>query len=382
MTPTQGSNTRRIEQPDVQNVEHIHAPGRKKIWVDLDNSPHVPFFVPIVRELEQKGYSVLITARNAFQVFELADLFHLPYKPVGHHYGKNKVLKICGTLLRSMQLLPIIRKEKPTLAIAHGSRSMCVACWLSAIPYLEICDYEFIQFLPGVHPTWLLCPDVIPNSSLPIRKDRILKYPGIKEDIYVPTFTPDESIKALLGFNEEDVVVTLRPPANEAHYYKPESDELFRAAVEFLAGFPGTKMVLLPRTPRQGRHFRAMWPDLFLRRKILIPEQVINGLNLIWFSDLVISGGGTMNREAAALGVPVYSVFRGRIGAVDQYLSDDRRLVLLRSVEDVRTKIVAARRTRPAVPAIDRRETLTKIVNDVITIFESGGRAGKPPNYG
>ena len=104
---------------------------------------------------------------------------------------------------------------------------------------------------------------------------------------------------------------------------------------------------------------------------MIIPEKPVDGLNLIWFSDLVISGGGTMNREAAALGVPVYSLFRGKIGAVDQYLAEKGRLILLESTNDVRDKIIFERWDRPAKSNNGNRPALKSIVNSIVKIMES-----------
>ena len=355
----------------MRTVKHADPPGRKKIWIDLDNSPHVPFFAPIIEELEGRWYSVIVTARDAFQVRELADLFHLTYRLIGHHHGKHLVLKAYGTCVRALQLIPIMAKDKPDLAVSHGSRSMCLAAAFLGIPYVRICDYEFAHALPFVKPKWVIFPEVIPDSAIPMEKSRILRYPGIKEDVYVSRFRPDDSIKSQLGINGEDVIVTVRPPANEAHYRNAESDVLFKATIEFLCQSGRTRVILLPRNAKQATSIRECWPDLFTHAKILIPEQAVDGLNLIWFSDLVISGGGTMNREAAALGVPAYSIFRGPIGAVDRYLSDCGRLVLLESVEDVRTKIVLERRTGRTMPASARNAALSKIVNEIVSLAES-----------
>src|SRR5262249_25544749 len=141
------------------------------------------------------------------------------------------------------------------------------------------------------------------------------------------------------GLENQTLIVTIRPPANEAHYRSPESDLLFRTVMDFLGGRWDIKMVLLPRNQRQEESIRDSWPGLLATGQVIIPAKAVGGLNLIWHSDLVISGGGTMNREAAALGVPVYSIFRGKIGAVDHYLAKSGRLVLVESVEEVRTKI-------------------------------------------
>ena len=342
------------------------AAVKGKIWIDLDNSPHVPFFAPIVEELEKRSYSIVLTARDCFQVRELADLFHLDYKLIGRHYGQNKIRKVAGLCLRALQLIPTILKEKPDLAVSNGSRSQLIVSASLGIPSLFLGDYEFATNWAFIQPTRLVCPEVIPNAAFRLDPNRILKYPGIKEDVYVPRFVPDPGIRAQLGLQEQDIVVTIRPPANEAHYHNPQSDELFDAAVEFLSKKPQLKLVALPRNEKQATWLRERWPDLFSASTMRIPEKIVDGLNLIWHSDFVISGGGTMNREAAALDVPVYSIFRGKIGAVDQYLSKTGRLVLLESLEDLHTKILPVRRERPARPKNRQSAALSKIVEQIV----------------
>jgi predicted glycosyltransferase len=344
--------------------------GRPKIWIDLENSPHVLFFAPIVEELRNYGCSVFLTGRDCFQVRELTDLFHLNCQMIGRHYGKGNLRKMAGLCLRGLKLIPRVRKEMPDLAISHGSRSQLIACSPLGVPCLFFRDYEFSTPLPFVRPTWLMCPQVIPSAALQCDSARILKYPGIKEDVYVPRFTPNARIRQELGLQEQDIVATLRPPANEAHYHNPQSSELFDATVEFLSKFQETKLVVLPRNESQATELRKRWPGLIGTGAMRIPSRVVDGLNLIWYSDLVISGGGTMNREAAALGVPVYSVFRGNIGAVDRYLSEQHRLVLLETIEDVHTKIRVKQRSRPPEPQPRDSATLTGIVDQIIELAE------------
>jgi hypothetical protein len=360
-----------IEHQAAAKTERSRTTAAKgKIWIDLENSPHVPFFVPIIDELHRYGYSVLLTARDCFQVRELADLFHLDYQLIGHHYGKSNMRKMAGLCLRGMSLISLVRRERPDLGVSHGSRSQLITCSLMRTPSLIIRDYEFSTPLPWIRPTWLMCPEVIPSATLQCDSRRILKYPGIKEDVYVPGFVPDPGIRAKLGLQEQDVVVTIRPPASEAHYHNPQSDDLFAAAVTFLSKFHAAKLVLLPRNEKQAIELRQRRPDLFASGSVRIPSQVVDGLNLIWHSDLVISGGGTMNREAAALGVPVYSVFRGSIGAVDRYLSEQGRLVLLENVQDVQTKIRVVSRDRPAHPQGRDGITLSSIVEQIVAIVD------------
>jgi predicted glycosyltransferase len=167
------------------------------------------------------------------------------------------------------------------------------------------------------------------------------------------------------------LLVTIRPPATEAHYHNPESELLFEATIDFLGQHENTRMVILPRNEvKQTAWVKSNWSTLCESRKIIIPEHVVDGLNLIWHSDLVISGGGTMNREAAALGVPVYSIFRGKIGAVDRYLSNNGRLVLLTSVEDVRTKILLNKRSRSNELGNFNHQALQTIVSHIETILK------------
>jgi uncharacterized protein len=353
-------------------MERCRAAAPKgKIWIDLDNSPHVPFFAPIVEELEKRGHPVVLTARDCFQVRELADLFHLNYRLIGHHSGKSKIRKMVGLCCRALQLIPNILKEKPALAVSHCSRSQLIASAVCRIPSLVLGDYEFATGWAFIRPTLHMCPEVIPNSAFEFNPGRILKYPGIKEDVYVPRFVPKPGIRSQLGLREQDVVVTIRPPASEAHYHHSQGDEFFDAAVEFLSKKAELKLVVLPRNEKQAIQLRRRWPDLFSNGTMRIPERIVDGLNLIWHSDFVISGGGTMNREAAALGVPVYSIFRGKIGAVDQYLSRTGRLVLLRSFKDLHTKILLVRRERPARPQNAHAAALSFIVEQIVASTES-----------
>src|SRR5437660_3119048 len=264
------------------------------IWVDLDNSPHVPLFAPIIEELERRNYSVLVTARDCFQVRELADLFRLNYRLIGRHSGKNTLRKIAGLCFRALRLIPMVLRQRPDLAVAVCSRSQLIVSTLLGIPSLFMGDYEFATGWALIRPELVLCPEVIPNQAIRLDPKQIMKYRGIKESCYVPRFVPDPGIRSRLGLEEQDVVDTIRPPASAAHYHNPQRDELFAAAVQFLAKSPKVKLVALPRNEKQALELRNRWRDLFLHRRMLIPNLVVNGLNLIWHYDFVISAGGRM----------------------------------------------------------------------------------------
>ncbi len=335
------------------------------IWIDLDNSHHVPFFAPIIKELQNKGYKICLSARNYSQTVHLAQLVGMDFKVIGKHHGKNKLRKIAGLIYRSLQLLPFVFKSRPVVALSHGSRSQMIAAFLFRIPIVMFLDYEFIQTIPFVKPDLVFLPKVISKEKLESMGSKVIHYPGIKEDVYVPSFTPDRSILTEAKFDNDKIIIVLRPPAYEAHYQSPKSEKLFEDAMDFLIANKSVQTIILPRDDKQKLFIQKKFETAIKNKSIFIPSTVVDGLNLMWFADLVISGGGTMNREAAALGVPVYSIFRGAIGDVDKHLEKTGRLVLIKSLEDLKTKIKLEKRIQ-----VSRREnlksfTLQSIINNL-----------------
>ena len=346
--------------------------AKKKIWIDLDNSPHVPFFMPIIQELEKKGFDIYITTRDCFQVCGLAELLGLNYKKIGRHYGKNKIMKVIGTLFRAAQLLSVALRQKPMLSISHGSRSQLIVSYLLRIPKVLLFDYEHSKGLGFVKPRWEIGPEVITQNTKYFKPEYSLRYPGLKEDVYVGSFKPLKGFRQNIGIEESDILVTIRPPATEAHYHNPESEKLFAKVLNHLASFEQVRMLILPRNEIKQKDFIIKtWKNWYNEKKIIIPEHVLNGLDVIWNSDFVISGGGTMNREAAALNVPVYSIFRGTIGDVDKYLTKAKRLVLIEKEEDVEEKIKIEKRTIRFDEIPGNKETLKTIVSHLENIIAS-----------
>jgi predicted glycosyltransferase len=361
-----GVTRRPIETPGTP----VRAGAGKKIWIDLDNSPHVPFFLPIIEELEKKGYRVILTARNSYQVCELLKFHQISCTVVGGHWGKNRALKIFGTLLRATQLLPLMIGKGADLAVSHGSRAQLLSSFVLRIPTVTIVDYEFAAKVAALKSDWIFMPHFISSNSEQKAKKQVLRYPGLKEDVYVPRFRPDPSLRSELGLSSQDLVVTVRPPATEAHYHNAEAEVLLDASLRLLTERSDTRVILLPRNEKQAKVLRQEWSKSIQSGRIIIPEKVVDGLNLIWISDLVISGGGTMNREAAALGVPVYSIFRGLIGGVDRYLASSGRLILIENVDEIRTKIVLKRREQIDEDTSQRASVLDSVVAGIVSIAE------------
>jgi len=219
-----------------------------------------------------------------------------------------------------------------------------------------------------MRPSWEIVPEVVGGEGLHCqRAQRVRKYAGIKEDVYVPEFKPDRSIVTHLQL-DGDIIVTVRPPATEAHYHNSEAEVLFEKLMERIYRTSGVKAVLLPRNGAQKQKIAADHPEWFKDSKVIVPDGVVDGLNLLWHSDLAVSGGGTMNREAAALGVPVYSIFRGKSGAVDRSLQAQGRLVMIENAKDLEAKLLLQRRDKEAVPEKQSRGTLQEIVNHIDAI--------------
>ena len=344
----------------------------KRVWIDLDNTPHVPFFHPIIRELERAGHTVVVTARDAFQVCSLADRHGLRYIKVGRHYGANKGLKVAGTVWRAAQLLPFALREKPDISMSHGSRPLVIVSGLLRIPSMLLFDYEHARRIPLLKPALGVAPASIDGAALAKGfRYGVRPYTGLKEDVYAAGFRPDPSILSELGVGPEELLVTIRPPATEAHYHNPEAEGLYVEVVELLGATPGVRMVILPRTAGAQRQFALRtWPRWCEERRIILPETALDGLNLVWHSDFVVSGGGTMNREAAALGVPVYSIFRGKLGAVDRYLAEQGLLTLIGTSDDVRSRILVEKRPRGGDAGAVERPALRQILDAAHELME------------
>ncbi|HMA53114.1 MAG TPA: DUF354 domain-containing protein, partial [Acidobacteriota bacterium] len=279
--------------------------------------------------------------------------------------------KISGLVVRSLQLLPFYLKKKPGLTLSHGARSQNLVSNLLGVPSVLIADYEHARTAPFTHPRWTIVPEALSPDGLPSKVSHVRYYRGIKEDVYAPEFKADPAVLTELGLRRDELIVTVRPPADEAHYYNPESDVLFHELMARICQTDGVRVVLLPRNAHQERSLRAEFPGWFENGRTVIPKHALDGLDLIWISDLVVSGGGTMNREAAALGVPVYSIFRGKTGALDLMLEEQGRLIMIRNKSEVWSKIPLVRRDKSRPPDVSPREALKDIVDHIEGIIRS-----------
>lgn len=333
----------------------------KAIWIDLDNSPHVPLFVPIIRHYRAIGVEVLVTARQHSQTIELLELAEMDgtYYVIGSHYGKSKIKKLWGLIRRTWDLA-FVRKLDIAVAVSHGSRSMVLAALgaRKAIPTLTMYDYEFTETrLFNRLSAVVLVPDAIPDAvlneiGLPLKKRR--KYPGVKEELYIRYFTPTQGFRDSFahehGFSSDEIIAVLRPPATTANYHSEKSETLFDDILHFLLNAAHVVTIVVPRSREQGVEIeRSMSRIAAAAGRCVILNEAVNGLDLLFAADLVISGGGTMNREAALLGVPVYSIFAGRQGALDRAMEAEGLITFVRDARDL-SKIRLERRDRTRKP--------------------------------
>lgn len=312
---------------------------KKKIWFDLDNSPHVPLFIPVIKELEQRGEEVVVTARDFAQTAQLLKKTDLSYKLIGKHYGKNKLLKLWGTFVRALQLIKYVRKHKVGAAICHGSRSQVFASWLMSVPNYCGLDYEHTEsviFSKFAAKMWV--PERLPQEAIQaigVKENKVLRYAGYKEEFYLKDFKPDAKFKEKQQIPADKIFVALRPPASQANYHNESSEKILELLVKKLTSQENVFTLCLPRTEDQ----RQLLKKYNKAGSFKVLDGVVDGLNLAYYADLLISGGGTMNREAALLSTPVYSIFAGELGALDADMEQRGMISFLRTEEDIENKL-------------------------------------------
>lgn len=334
-----------------------------KIWIDLDHTPHVPLFRPIIEELQRRGINTLVTARDFAQTVALLKMWNISHIPIGHHGGSSKAGKILNLAQRASQLIANVWNQKIDLAVSHGSRSQIVAARALGIPSVAMDDYEYSEaWIENNLATWILMPKYIPDERLRglgfcMRKLR--RYPGYKEELYLPYFKPDMGFRASIGVPEGKILVTIRPSAMYANYHDPLSEQILLKVIEKTMQTPNAWPLIVSRIEKDKNFIRKQFGD-----RVNFLEKAVDGVQLIWNSDVFISGGGTMNREAGLLGVPVYSIFTGRKPYLDEYLAEQGRLMFIDSLDKV-SQIQIAKRDRPETFVPDKPE-LTKEVVDIL----------------
>jgi uncharacterized protein len=309
------------------------------IWIDLANSPHVPFFRALIPEFERRGHQVQLTARDFAQTVAMATAAGLIPVVIGVHGGRKLTGKAGNLAGRATGLAKWARGRGFDLAVSHNSYAQIAAARALGIRTVTLMDYEH---QPANHLAFRLARKVIVPRAFPdealrrygasLRKVR--RYNGTKEDVYLADFAPASSFLEnlrVLGVGAEEILVVIRPPARDALYHRFEN-KLFNSMLQRLSQRSDVKMILLARTPEQRSEYEALSCN-----NLILPKTSVDGANLIAASDLVISAGGTMNREAAALGVPAATIYAGKSAAIDEELEREGRLLRITSPEDIQS---------------------------------------------
>jgi uncharacterized protein len=296
-----------------------------RIWFDMTASAHPVVFRPVISRMRERGHHVEITARDYAQTLGLLKLQGLDAVVFGRHAGASRARKVSALVSRTHQLHGWA-KGRFDLAVAHGSNDLALAAAWARIPAVNMFDYEFAiqQHNIGCRlARRVITPDAIPPSRLArfgATGEKLLQYPGLKEEYYLADFKPDPTILTRLGADPERVVVVVRPPPDVSLYHR-KSNPLFPSVLRYIGDREDVQAVVLPRTETQ----RANVMELGLR-SVIVPQEAVDAQSLIAASDVVVSAGGSMNREGVALGVPVYTTYGGRLGGVDESLIRSGRL--------------------------------------------------------
>ncbi len=329
-----------------------------RVWVNITNSPHAVIFRPLIARMRDRGHEVTVTSREFAQTVGLLDRFGIPHTVVGAHGGASRRGKALAMAGRSAALARLAREERFDLAVAHGSTDQPAAARVAGTPQVTMFDYEFAAAMHhwnGRLASRVLVPAAIPEEVLSrygMRPPRLVRYPGLKEEYYLADHAIDPAVGDELGLDRGRILAVVRPPPEVTLYHRGAGTDLFAATLARLLAAPEVQTVVLPRTEEQRRALAG--------GPAVVPERAIDGPSLVAAADLVVSAGGTMNREAAALGVPAYTPFAARLGAVDRLLIAERRLNRLERPEDVALR----RRDRGPAPPLRDPEALVDLILD------------------
>jgi uncharacterized protein len=316
-----------------------------RVWVDLTNPAHVIVLRPLVELLEAGGHEVTLTARPLSHTTELLDDWDHPYTAIGQHGGAGKLGKAMAAGSRTAQAFAFARGKGFDYGLAHGSTDLPPVGRLLRIPNTTMFDYEWATAQHSLNcrlATRVLIPDAIPAERVArygARPPKLVRYPGLKEEYYLSGFKPDESVLDELGIDSSQVVAVVRTAPSYALYLGGSENDLVPRVLQRLIG-EGAQVVVLPRTDEQRQALRRLDPGL------VVPERAVDARSLAALADLVVSAGGTMVREAAVLGTPVWSIFEGRLGAVDELLISEGRVRLLRDPAELVVEKVSERKPR------------------------------------
>jgi predicted glycosyltransferase len=308
-----------------------------RVWVDFTNTAHVLVLRPLVERLEAAGHEVELTARPLSHTVELLEDWGRPYTVLGEYGGASRAAKARAAAQRAPAMVRFGRGRRFDAALAHGSTDLPIACRVLRIPNSTMFDYEWaaLQHHLNCRLANRVCiPDAIPAERVArygARGKKLVRYPGLKEEYYMSGFRADRRVLAQLGIEDDDeVLCVVRTAPSYALYLGGSENPLLPRLLARLGESDGVRTVVLTRNAEQADAVRELGYD-----RLVVPPRAVDGRSLVALADVLVSAGGTMNREAAFLGTPVWSMFEGRLGAIDEQLAAEGKLNLLSDPEDV-----------------------------------------------
>ncbi|MBC2694515.1 MAG: DUF354 domain-containing protein [Desulfobacteraceae bacterium] len=334
-----------------------------RIWIDLANSPHILFFKPIISELERQGNIVYVTHRDFAQTTKLCGIYGIDSKCIGSHAGQGIAKKVFNILNRAIKLFAYAKGKRIDLAVSHNSYAHCIASEMIRTRYITLMDYEY---QPANHINFRLADRILVPFTFDVEEikkygatnRKVIKYPGLKEEVYLWGFIRDGRFwqSEFPDLDSNKIMCTIRPPATMAAYHDFENP-IFYDLIKYLLKMTNIQTVMFPRTPAQREKLKNVFPKLYM------PQQSVNGAQLIANSDLIISAGGTMNREASVLNTPAYSVYAGEIGSVDKYLIKENKITLINCKDDFQ-KILFQKKTQGDIKV--KRKVFDFIIEQIL----------------
>lgn len=344
--------------------------GVARIWVDLANSPHPILFEPVIDELERAGHEVVITARDHAQTVALARQRWPDVQIIGSKSPPARLAKLRNIAGRARQLADFARSQNVDVGVSHNSYAATVAARMAGLPSVTAMDYEF---QPANHVAFRFATRVLVPRDFPTRalraqggtRRKAWRYEGFKEETYLHGFSPDPAVLDELGLARGERFFVARPSPAGATYHQ-FGNPLFERVMTRLLERQDSRVVLLPRRPEDLEPYS----DIPESRKI-VPTTAVDTRSLTFYAAAMLGAGGTMNREAALLGTPVFTLYAGRLAALDRRLIAEGRLHLLSddltSVEDTLVAVDKAEQPRQQAPVT--RHVLDRFVSAIRTPF-------------
>ncbi|MFA9399602.1 MAG: DUF354 domain-containing protein [Acidobacteriota bacterium] len=305
-----------------------------RVWFDCTAAAHPLVLKPVIDRFRDRGSEILVTARQYGQTVGILELLDIPHTVVGAHGGGSAFGKARALAGRSARLVKPVWEFRPELAVAHGSVDLALVSAVLRIRSAQLQDYEFAGLQRQLSfriAKRVLVPDTIPVERMArvgAKGEKLVRYPGLKEDYYLAGFEPDPAVIGELGIDRDRVLVVVRPPPETSEYHA--DNPLYEQVIDRLAEADGVTAVIIPRTDSQAAAARARDSA-----NLIVPDHAVDAQSLIAYADLVVSAGGTMNREAVALGTPVYTTFAGRMGGVDEDLIGKGLLKVLSGADEL-----------------------------------------------